>query len=396
MNENMELNNLDELVKAASENARNNEDISHLREIQAAKDHYEKDIIEATERYTVKNDGKPDFSHPMANELKETDLPIDQIDKLEEKNNQNAIESVKGSAAGFDLTDDEAENIAKLIILYKNNKRMNVYAEMIPSMKARINKLCFESSIPITEANNVARYMMDQFLSTASEDEEFVDIEKSLEEAMKIPSLIDIYTEHVNENMNIRLPAMAEEIRKTDPEKADLLLKVCDQYNNAFLFSKLRDMYDEKSGLRKSVRKKYQPSDIDTYCRRVNYYNDKTKFKMPDATPILGIVSNLFERDKNIYPSDVAKFTTLLLEAISYLNLDDLLDAAFAYYLLKNVSMLSYVGDKLSDFSAELISNIKITIYYIRIREDEFNERNSSDLSKSGNSNKRKKRNKSK
>lgn len=361
-----------EILETLSSIAEENEDIKHLRDIQESSDE-QGELVESKQTFMVRENGKPDFTKALDEngELPSTDLPIDELESLDDANTDKMVDNFKETASAFDLTNEEAENIAKILVLYKNNKRMNVYAEMIPSMKARINKLCFESSIPITEANTVAKYMIDQFLTTASTDQEFVDIEKSLEEAMKIPSLIDIYTEHVSETMNIRLPAMAAEIRKTDPEKADLLMKVCDQYNNAFLFSKLREMYDTKAPLRKAVRKKYQLDEIKKRAANVNYFNDKTQFKMPDCTPLLGVLSNIFEKDKDIWPADVMKFITLLLESISYLNLDELLDASYAYYLLKNISMLSYLGDKLSDFSAELISNIKITMFYIRIREDE-------------------------
>lgn len=372
----LEDGTIDSVVKSAKDTADNNEDISHLREIQDTES-TDEDLIAVKETFMIKDNGKPDFVKAVSNNgvLAEADLALDEIDKLDDINNDKLQSNIKNSPAGFDLTDEEAENIAKLLILYKNNRKMNVYAEMVPSMKNKIASLCFESSIPISEANTVAKYMMDQFLSSASEDEEFIDIEKSLEKAMKIPSLIDIYTEHVNETMNIRIPAIVDEIRKEDPEKADMLMEVCDQYNNAFLFSRLRNAYDTNSRLRKAVRKNYKLENVKKLCANVNYFNSKSKFKVPDTVPLVGVLSNIFEKDDNIFPSDICKFMTLLLESISYLNLDDIIDTTYMYYLIKNISMLSYLGDKMSDFSAELISNIRITIYYIRIREEELHVR---------------------
>ena len=369
---------IDEIIKSAKEAADNNEDISHLREIQETPNE-NTEVTAVKQSFMVKPDGKPDFTRAISTngQLPEADVGLDELDKIVDINDAKMTNNIQNSAAGFDLTNEEAENIAKILILYKNNKHMNVYGEMIPSMKNRINKLCFESSIPISEANTVAKYMMDQFLTTASEDEEFIDIEKSIEKAMKIPSLIDMYTEHVNETMNVRLPTMAEEIRKTDPDKADMLMKVCDQYNNAFLFSRLRNLYDSNARIRKAVRKNYKIENINKLCANVNYFNGKTQFKMPDTTTLLGILTNLLKDDKEIYPADICKFVTLILESISYLNLDDIIDTTYMYYLLKNISMLSYVGDAKSNFSAELISNIRVTMYYIRIREDEFDARNS-------------------
>ena len=60
----------------------------------------------------------------------------------------------------------------------------------------------------------------------------------------------------------------------------------------------------------------------------------------------------------------------------------NLLDAAYIYYVTKNISMLSYVDEDSSksadSFSVELISNIKALIYYLTMKEEEFNASNQS------------------
>ena len=72
----------------------------------------------------------------------------------------------------------------------------------------------------------------------------------------------------------------------------------------------------------------------------------------------------------------VNKFCMLLFMSASYLDLNDINDAAFYYYSVKNLSMMAYLGDKMSDFSAELISNVYITMLYINRREADFNAKN--------------------
>ena len=367
----------DNMIKAASDYAKGNEDISHLREIMATNEEIKEDLVEGTERFGIKEDGKPNFVAPYK-ELKEADVDITEADNMQTLSEDKAVEAVKASPAGFDLTDEEAENIAKLIIMYKSDKNMNVYAQMCPSMRQRINQLCFEGGIDIKDRNMVAKYMIEQFIHMASEDEEFIDIEKALDKALKIPSLIDIYTEHVNETMNVRIPAIVDKLKETEPEKAEALMKVCEEYNNAFLYTRMRNLYDTHASVRKAVRKRYSIEDITRACSTVNYINESTKFKIPDCSKLLGILSNLFQNDKEIYPSDLCKFVTLLLESAQYVDIHSVPDNSYIYYLFNNITMLSYVGNKLSDFSAELISNIKITIFYIRIKEEEVNGRDSS------------------
>lgn len=373
------------LVDEAKDTAAKNEDITHLREIMETESENKEDTS-ATVTYAVGPNGKPDFSSPVANngELKEADLALDEIDKLNEVNEQNLTDSVVNgdTAKMFELTDEEAENVAKILILYRNNKKMNVYREMIPSMKARVTSLCLQSGIPLDQAGNVARYMMDQFLSTASADEEFIDIEKTIERTMKIPSMIDLYMEHINDTMDVKLPAMAEAMKETEPEKAAKLLEIRDQYNAAFLFSRLREMYDTNSRLRKACRRDFSDAAVNKAANNTNYFNSKTNFKMPDCTNIPGIIRNvMFEKGYDTrndvqVQAAINKFCILLFESASYLKLDELNDAAFYYYMIKNISMMAYLGDKKSDFSAELISNINITMHYISLREAEFYEQN--------------------
>ena len=381
-NDNLTNDKLGNIIDLAGQYAKENEDISNLRRIQEIREEPEKELVEDTASFAIKADGKPNYAVSVK-ELKEANVDIMEAESIETITEDKAADAIKSSPAGFDLTDEEATNMAQILIMYKSDKNMNVYAHMCPSMKERINRLCFESNIDIRERNMVAKYMIEQFIHMASEEEEFIDIEKSLEKAMKIPSLIDIYTEHVNETMNVRIPIMAEKIREEDPEKAEALMKICHEYNNAFLYTRMRDLYDTHSSVRKEVRKRYSIEDITKKCSTVNTINDRTKFKMPDSTKLLGVLSTLFQNDKEIHPSDICKFVTLVLESVFYVDIHSVVDNSYLYYLFKNITMLSYVGDKLSDFSAELISNIKITIFYIRLKEEEVNGRDSSRQPKS-------------
>lgn len=381
-NDNLTNYELGNIIDLAGQYAKENDDISNLRRIQETREEPEKELVEDIASFAIKADGKPNYAVSIK-ELKEANVDIMEAESIETITEDKAADAIKSSPAGFDLTDEEATNMAQILIMYKSDKNMNVYAHMCPSMKERINRLCFESNIDIRERNMVAKYMIEQFIHMASEEEEFIDIEKSLEKAMKIPSLIDIYTEHVNETMNVRIPIMAEKIREEDPEKAEALMKICHEYNNAFLYTRMRDLYDTHSSVRKEVRKRYSIEDIAKKCSTVNTINDRTKFKMPDSTKLLGVLSTLFQNDKEIHPSDICKFVTLVLESVFYVDIHSVVDNSYLYYLFKNITMLSYVGDKLSDFSAELISNIKITIFYIRLKEEEVNGRDSSRQSKS-------------
>ena len=57
------------------------------------------------------------------------------------------------------------------------------------------------------------------------------------------------------------------------------------------------------------------------------------------------------------------------------MNMDpgNILDAAYMYYALKNITMLNLTNETKTDFAAELINNICDIIEFIREKEAEFN-----------------------
>lgn len=384
-----DLDYVNEVVKMNKKIADSNEDVSHLRDIiseSADKANSEEGIRASTESFKVKPDGKPDFSHSSVNnELKEADLALHELDKLDEINESKMNENAIKTAEAFDLTEEEATNIAQILIAYKNDKKMNVYKAMIPSMKLKINNLCMQSSIPLDQVGFVARMFMDQFLKNASVDEEFIDIEKTIEKSLKIPSLVDIYMEHINDTMDVKLPAMAEAIMEREPERAEAILKIRDEYNAAFLCSRLRKLYDTNSRIRKLIRRDWSDNAVKHLADEANFHNSRTKFKMPDCSVIPSVLKNIIaERENNCDAISIPewreryvnKFCMLLFMSASYLDLNNINDAAFYYYSVKNLSMMAYLGDKMSDFSAELISNVYITMLYINRREADFNAKN--------------------
>ena len=140
-------------------------------------------------------------------------------------------------------------------------------------------------------------------------------------------------------------------------------------------------MYDTNARLRKACRRDASDHAVKKAAEYANFLNDKTNFKMPDSTTIPNIVRNImsdygYNKDDISLALSINKFCILLFNSAGFLNLEDINDAAFYYYMIKNISMMAYLGDKKSDFSAELISNINITMHYISLREVEFYEQN--------------------
>ena len=382
---------LDKIIQIAKEVAESNEDIEAIRAAEERTDEERlsletKDAIEmnglpegvtAAEReFAMDSSGKPIFTKE-GGELPVANLPIDKVDDLDQFNDDEFKERfMENTKSIHNLSDDDALALLDILTAYRRDKSINVYAKMPETVKNQVKEICMSANIPMTNANSVAKMMMEEMISETATDQTFIDFEKSLNEAMKIPSLIDLYEEHMNDTMNIKLPAMADAIEKEDPVKAKMLRDIAVRYDWARDYSFARETYENTARIRKYVRKRY--GEWKKFASEMNYANDESKFRMPDATTLYPILLKQISNDpeNDITEEEVQKFLTLILTSCDNMDNKALLDAAYIYYLLKDITMLAYVNDQSSQaadtFSAELISNIKALIYYIRAKEDEF------------------------
>lgn len=309
-------------------------------------------------------------------------MDIDILDLLKDgaadtQNDAEFKEAFTSNATeSYGLSDQEATDVLEAIVAYKNGEQ-NIYNILPGKVKGLVDAICMENQMPASMKNKVAKDLIKQFINEASIDKGFVDFEKALEKAMQIPSLVDLYNEHINTTMGEKLPLMAKRLRENgEDDKADMILKISDRYNWAASFSEMRRMYDETARIRKAVRRDYDK--YHRFCEELNYANQDTEFKISDATSLYFILVKAIvneDEDQDITEVDVMKFITLLCKSVDNLNMKEVLDAAYVYYLLKNIVMLSYTNDNAkSTFSVELINNIKVLIYYIRAKESEFDE----------------------
>ena len=178
------------------------------------------------------------------------------------------------------------------------------------------------------------------------------------------------YHEHNKVSKGLQL---IEKLKDSDPDKADQLAKVKEMYTKAFDFSIAREKYDNNSRIRKAVRR--YNNDFNS---KIDYYNSRvihTDFKMHNAMDAYNaLVSALTNHTNHNYTEvDAKKFMIYILASTEDLDFTNIADESYAYYLVKNIAMLKYLGEGLTDFSSQLISNICDNIEYITNKEDESN-----------------------
>lgn len=299
---------------------------------------------------------------------------------------------VKDNLAGImDLPEVEMIEFCSLITKYRKDKNIpNVYSQLPQTFKNMISQLCLEQKIPFSEYNHMAKMFLDEIVSQAEMDEVFIDIEKSLNEALKIPTIADMYSEHTNELMNVKIPEIIEKIKDTEPENAKMLESVREQFQKAYSLELLKEHYKMTARTRKFMRRDWQ--DPIRFCDEFNLKNDRSKFKMPDCRSIGPALCRVFLKEDHeegsriaemkVTEKDLNKFAILFCRSCMNYNPSELLDAAYMYYALKNITMLNLTNETKTDFAAELINNICDIIEFVRAKEEEFDASSAAESNK--------------
>ena len=318
--------------------------------------------------------------------MPETDADIFQVADGFMQPSEEAVEArMKDNMEMFNLSEEDTVLFLAVISKYKKNKDMHLYNELPEGVKKMIKDLADSEGIPfsIITYNQIAKFFVDEFISSAEMDEAYVDFEKSLNEALKMPTIADLYSEHTKTVMDEKIPEMIEKIKDEYPEKAALLQTIRDKFYQATTLEKMAEHYKTNTRTRKLIRRDWEKPT--RFCDEFNMVNARSKFKMPDCRSIIPALNRVlldeFEPDSRvdqmkITEKDVNKFIVLFGRHCDGLNPLDVVDAAYMYYALKNITMLNLTNETKTSFAAELINKICDIIELIRAEEEEFNAAN--------------------
>ena len=331
--------------------------------------------------------------------------------QMDDRAINTSAEFAKGT---FDLPDEDVLKLINTLNNMRKDPNFPVYANLPEKMQLVISKLAYENKIPVTKLESISRSMMQEFLNEAGVDNALVDLEKAIDEALNIPSIVDLYSEHTRDVMENIIPRTIDSIKDEFPEKAQMLARVKAAFTESYNYSIAKVEYLSNARLRKTIRR-YEREFTRT-LDLFNYQNEKSNFKMNDVRHMPEVLSKLLIEDPNIAANmaeesgesiedldahildlaieekDIQKFCILMCKHCENRNPNDVIDAAYMYYLVRNIIALRHTQEAKTDFAVELINNICDVITFIRDKEREFDESNM-DKSKSSKKSNSKKRN---
>lgn len=336
---------------------------------------------------------------PKVMKLKESDSDIIEVldGKTEDEDALKAL-AIEGAENDLGLTEDEAVSFGEAVLRYRAGEDFNYYGALPNKLKLMVDQLAASVQLPKTQRNHIVAQLFDEFINDHELEDIFVDFDKSIKQAMQLPSAEDMYLENMRDVMTNKLQEMADTIRAEDSEKADTLIKIKNAYIESTTFERLIKAYNESGRVRKAVRR--DVDKVNRYLDEYNFRNNKTIFKMSDANVMMLALKKVLIEDKrmlifveseeenveqdytdlDITEQDIAKFLILFCKTSENLDPHNIVDAAYMYYGMKNIIMLMHTEETKTAFAGELISNIVNVIKLIRNKEEEYNGDN---LSKS-------------
>lgn len=285
----------------------------------------------------------------------------------------------KNAEDNFDMPDEEIIQLLSAVSKYRHEEKCNFYNELPPTIQKMVDSLIESNGMPpIQMRNNVAKFLLQEFVGQAELDNIFIDFETSLNEALKIPSLGDLYSEHTREIMEVKIPEIIEKIKDTEPKNAELLQGIKDRFEMSYSLSIMKDHFESNARTRKLMRRDWKK--YESFCGEYNLRNHRSQFKMPDCKGIINALDKVFiedaalDKESRVYEMgitemDIDKFIVLFCRVPITMDPNNILDAAYMYYALRNILSLGMTNENRTPFAAELINNICDIIEFIREKE---------------------------
>lgn len=314
------------------------------------------------------------------------------------EDNSEVLLALSDKCDDFNLTDEESSILASVLLRYKSGEKFSYYDAMPDSIKKIINTIISEEKISdnlrstITMSNNIAEMFLKSLLSDESLDNSIDEFDRSIKDALNIPSMNAMYLDAFKDSMINKLNEIADKVKEEDEAKAESLLKIKNAYIDSTTFDKVRKAYKENSKLRKAVRRRWK--DASKVCGEYDLRIKYSEFKTSNTEPVIDVLNkvlvgskeftvyDLEDTEKNynitvdieVTIEDVKKLVVLLCESCVNMDPHDIVQATYMYYLIKNIVMIDTNTTTITPFVAELINNIIDLIKLIRETEVEFNE----------------------
>ena len=296
---------------------------------------------------------------PVQNPIKTSDESLeDIINTTGEIDRPRVKEIPKDKIDELGLSESDISTMMSIIGRIENGEKFSVYNELPQTMKNNILKICH--SMGCNDPKIIKSFAKDFVVELMKEialDQEYIDLQKAIKETLDF-NVLDMWSEHIREKMEVDLVKQADILEEQYPEKAKIMRDVVESFKDSYTFRRQYELLETSEKTRNRLSK-----DLKKYKRETDYFNfkySKSKFVINDINNIAPVLSRKLEGDYTT--EDICKFIMLLCKVSVDLSADNVVDHAFMYYSISNILALEYIdigSENLSDFTKTILENVR-------------------------------------
>ena len=269
------------------------------------------------------------------------------------------------------LSEEDVPVIMNIVNRMQNGEKFSVYNELPQNMKRSITQICNSMGCYDPKViRSFAKDFVNQLIQEIAMDQEYIDLQNAIKETLDF-NVLDMWSEHIREKMEVDLIKQADVLQEQYPEKAQVLRDVVEAFKDSYTFRRQYELLETSERTRNRLTK-----DLKKFKRECDFFNFKynnSKFVINDINTVVPVLSRKLA-DTEYTEDDFRKLVMLLCKVSQDLKADNVVDHAFMYYSVSNILALDYIdigSANLSEFSKTIMENVKGLLAKIKEIEKE-------------------------
>ena len=248
----------------------------------------------------------------------------------------------------------DAIKLIEVMNRYKAKEKFNVFNELPESIKTVILQEAASVGADKSTVNFFAKTFINDLVNDTYLDREIKDFNKELNTALApmnniVGTMMDEYNDEVYEKFTTKLLEKAEEIKDNDPDKAEQLKVIANNFEEAVSIKRINDKLSKNP----SIANKHYKNGRDSWNKMNQEYNQIIAKVSPKPRALNDCYNGLISAG---YTEDYARAVISLMveEVKDAIKCNTLEEHVYAYYLTNSIYNLNFTAN-----NSKTISTVK-------------------------------------
>lgn len=290
-------------------------------------------------------------------DLHVSDVTISDIIDGKELNPSDLKDTFKYSL-GDDITEAEVLEIIAFVNRVQKEKPKYLYP-LLPNVIKRAIDETIPKNADIRAREFAAFQFYDMIKKEIIIDKQFIELEETIKKELNVPSITDMYMDHIKDVMEVKMLEKADELSESNPEKAETLRAISRAFTDSYEFTTIKSKINNKAGrLNRELNKELK--DYHHHCKKFNAMYKPSKFIITDIRKLAFILDRKLPED--ISMDSIKKFVMLLCKVFRNMDPENIVQHTLMYYTCRLIESLDHIDATKTEFTNKLINNISEVI----------------------------------